>query len=180
MEASAGRPGQTKTIEARRENGDCPEWLPQGQECRHPWGEREGSARGGFSQEIGVHIMLCIGDGQSWRLRQTAFWWQVGAILLSAVLLISIGGLWWGAFMRDPHHNHIGCDLRLGGWALVGIAGGYCACGLRQMPRRVGWSLVLLLLAFVLAVMLFLCDHFNLLVEYEVWIRRGMPGRWER
>ena len=24
------------------------------------------------------------------------------------------------------------------------------------------------------------CDHWNLLVEYDRWLERGMPGKWER
>ena len=90
-------------------------------------------------------------------------------------LLLASGAIL--AWRISTSENHWAIDCRWL-WVLSGAAIGWCGIGV--MSRRAPKSLPVCMLvgAVLLAGLVFLADHYNLLVEYERWVGRGMPARW--
>jgi len=74
-----------------------------------------------------------------------------------------------------PDSNHWGFDTR---WLWLGCLPSLLVVALllrSQYRRRV---LIPLCAALLLAIVVAVFDHFNILVEYESWLARGMPEAW--
>ncbi len=74
--------------------------------------------------------------------------------------------------------NHVGYDIRdlylpcimLGLWGVAGLV---------LLKLWKASSIAAISAACILAAQVFIFDRFNLLVEYEEWLSRGMPAIWE-
>lgn len=89
------------------------------------------------------------------------------------VQLISAAAVALFAFYRYPS-NHWGVDVR---WAyLIGGIGVALSAFLlsRRECRMIG--IVGMLISLVFCMLIFSTDRFNILVQYERWIARGMPA----
>ena len=72
--------------------------------------------------------------------------------------------------------NHIGGDIRIL-WVAVIL---FLTLAIKSsLNRKLGHAAARGLSAATLATCLWLLDHYNLLVEYEVWLGRGMPSAWQ-
>ena len=103
--------------------------------------------------------------------------WRVGAFACLGLLVIAGAGLYHRIVTGNS--NHVGVDIRWA-WGLSAMALVWCAAGLafRPVPR---WTItVVLITAAAFAAGLFIIDRYNVMVEYTVWIRRGMPAPWTR
>jgi hypothetical protein len=98
--------------------------------------------------------------------------WRLGAALQLAATVLTVGALLFHA-MRT---NHVGYEIR---WLFIMAIciGLYGVSGLLSASNR-RWGCALCIAAFMLVALLFCLDHYNLLVEYEVWVQRGMPDAW--
>ncbi|WP_299440716.1 hypothetical protein [uncultured Rhodospira sp.] len=100
-------------------------------------------------------------------------------LLAIAAVLVLEAGIVAALFVRiaGSSVNHIGASPYLALMvALPGLVMGLA--GLRaphRLRRGLSWGLVGLSLAVAGAVVAL--DQFNILVEYETWLRRGMPDR---
>jgi hypothetical protein len=73
--------------------------------------------------------------------------------------------------------NHVSLDIR---WSLVlvVIATGWTAF-MWLLERRLSRTVMALVVsAVLLAGIVLVFDRFNVLVEYDTWVQRGMPERW--
>jgi hypothetical protein len=94
---------------------------------------------------------------------------------LTVVPLLAIGAvLAREAVVRYPV-NHVGFDIR-GTWAVCLIAP-LVALRWRLRPWMVA---LIVVVSGLLALEVFVFDHFNVLVQYERWCDRGMPAAWQR
>ena len=101
------------------------------------------------------------------------------AVGLFAFLLNGVTGalLIWRAARLG---NHWGLDTRKF-WVPAAVTAAWGLMELLWWRRRGRWLPVLVLVsAAALAVLVFVMDYYNLLVEYEVWLKRGMPPAWTR
>ena len=99
-------------------------------------------------------------------------WSLTGLLAGAAVFLVCQAVL-----RRDC--NHWGFDIRQL-WAACGLAGAWAGAAL-CMRRRPAWpQFVLLATAAASALLVFVCDRYNVLVEYGLWCDRGMPLPWSR
>jgi hypothetical protein len=96
-----------------------------------------------------------------------AFQWlcAILEVVLCAALLIQ-------SAQRAPV-NHVGYDIRL----LYLLPLIHLAAVVLPGPVRMGLRLAHLVPILGLAGMLFLFDRSNLLVQYDLWVKRGMPER---
>lgn len=82
----------------------------------------------------------------------------------------------WGLVARVREYypeNHWGIDIRLL-WGWCGAVAGVCGV-LWWFGRECRWWIAgALLSAALLAGVVWFLDHYNLLVEYELWLRRGL------
>lgn len=91
------------------------------------------------------------------------------------LLLAATGVLVWRAATGE---GHVAFDVREA-WLPCGLA---CLWGVLGLVRPGGnrrIAVCLIAASVLLAVTALVMDQFNLLVEYDRWIERGMPGRWE-
>lgn len=100
--------------------------------------------------------------------------------LFAFVLNGLTGGLLiWRAYRYAPV-NHWGVDTRKF-WACAAVTAVWGVMELFWWRRRGRWLPILVLVSAVaLAGLVFVMDYYNLLVEYELWIDRGMPAQWSR
>jgi len=118
----------------------------------------------GLKECAGKHIWI-------WR-----YLWYSVAFLFGAGLLAVCVVSSRRAF-SNQYSNHWGFDTFLLGcscvvpvvWALAGL-------GLR--PRAWRALIILGVLAGVTMIGLFIFHHYNVLVNYDTWLERGMPERW--
>ena len=103
--------------------------------------------------------------------------WSAAALGATALLLLAAAWLLWEWRRRHPC-NHWGFDARWL-WAACCLAAGWAAVRLRRRRIRPWMAATVLLAAGICAGTVCLLDHFNLLIPYEQWIGRGMPGPWE-
>ena len=76
--------------------------------------------------------------------------------------------------------NHWAVDTRKF-WACAAVTAAWGVMELFWWRRRGRWLGVLVLVSAVaLAGLVFVMDYYNLLVEYELWLQRGMPEPWTR
>ena len=110
--------------------------------------------------------------------RADRFGVTVACVLIAnnTLLAVFMGFVAWHIASYYPN-NHWGFDARRGIiFCLINLA----ACvGILKRNRL---TIALALCSLVLLVGLLLVDHFNILVEYNRWITRGMPGfgQWPR
>jgi len=89
-------------------------------------------------------------------------------LFLGLIVLRGIGTLWTG------RGNHWGYDIR----QLYGLALGSVLVAVLWLwrERRVAFVWIgTVAAAILLATTIFCFDHFNVLVEYNLWLGRGMP-----
>lgn len=103
--------------------------------------------------------------------------WRLGAFVCLGLLVIAEVGLHHRIVTSDS--NHVGVDIRWG-WGLSALALVWSAAGLRFRPVPRWTITVVLITAVVFATGLLIIDRYNVMVEYTVWIRRGMPAPWTR
>lgn len=113
-------------------------------------------------------------SGAPGRGKQSAGWFIV-AVVAGAAMVLALGAMAWSAGMKDS--NHVGYDIRWV-WGLCALAVAWAAWGARRRPRMTRAVVCLTLLALVLAGVVFVFDRYNVLVEYETWVARGMPEPW--
>jgi hypothetical protein len=104
--------------------------------------------------------------------------WSATALAATSLLAAAAAWLLWEWRRRHPC-NHWGPDAR---WLWAGclLAAGWAVVRLWWRRLRPWTTATVLLAAGICAGTVCLLDHFNLLVSYEQWIARGMPGPWER
>jgi hypothetical protein len=111
----------------------------------------------------------CLAD-RPWHL-------SVLTIMVWASGLLSLGTLGWLVFSVATHDaNHVAWDP----WRLYPVFVGSLAVAVVRAVvvrrlTRISWLLLLLAIAGVLS--LAAVDRFNVLVEYEEWLKRGLPDR---
>ncbi|MBB4286056.1 hypothetical protein [Roseospira goensis] len=110
------------------------------------------------------------------RLGAGLLWLAVLALAAAELLLLA----WFGYRLASYPENHLGFSPYLGlGLALPGLGAGLLGLfGARlgaPRLRRVGAGLVILSLGLVAVLAAF--DRFNILIDYETWLQRGMPPR---
>jgi hypothetical protein len=93
------------------------------------------------------------------------------AIALCLIFLAVLGFILWTHYPD----NHIGLDIRIG-YLIAGlsVAAAPAARFGGGLSRRM--TGVTLAAGAVLAVSVFVCDHWNLVVGYELWLERGQPA----
>ena len=99
-------------------------------------------------------------------------------LALVAVNLLCVVGLSARVLANAPD-NHWSVDHR---WCLVVpvLTGAWVVVNL-WLGRTAGWLFVVLIVsAFVCAGTILVLDHWNMLVQHDVWCHRGMPGFGER
>ena len=101
--------------------------------------------------------------------------WRVGAFACLGLLVIAEVGLY--DRIVTSNSNHVGVDIRWG-WGLSAMALAWCAAGLRFRPAPRWTITVVVIAAMVFAAGLFIIDRYNVMMDYNVWIRRGMPAPW--
>ena len=95
---------------------------------------------------------------------------------IGAALLLAAGGLLvWRAAVADS--NHVGFDVRQA-WLPSGLAFLWGLMGLLRPGGNRRASVALIGVSVLLAALVLVLDQFNLLVQYDRWIERGMPERW--
>jgi len=98
------------------------------------------------------------------------------ALLLMPAVMVSAWVLHRSFFVPE---NHIGFDPALLFWA-VGLSIIQVCVGPKGL-RSLGWVISILTVGLITAAL-----HFNLLLQYEDWIQRGMPDKptwatlWQR
>ena len=103
------------------------------------------------------------------------------AVGLFAFLLngLTCGLLIWRVHRLAPL-NHWGLETRKF-WICAAVTAAWGGMELFWWRRRGRWLPILVLIsAIALAGVVFVMDYYNLLVEYHVWIERGMPPAWTR
>jgi len=86
---------------------------------------------------------------------------------------ITFGALAIAVLHRAPS-NHIGFDPR---WLGIAAAPAIIVIGMGVWRRaRVAPVLACMLMTLIFVVALVLVDQLNLLVQYDEWLRRGMPA----
>ena len=109
------------------------------------------------------------------------------------------GGFYRESFSTQPNGNETNVGINIGGGAKISIAGPlrlrvdyrvftlkgtprytnvqrlYAGINLKSLPVYRGSVVALLVISVMTGMLVFVLDHFNLLVEYGVWLRRGMP-----
>lgn len=93
------------------------------------------------------------------------------AALMAALLSMASAAM---IYRAATSANHWGLDIRLL-WPVCAAAAIYAGINLRRMPASKGPAVALLVTGITTAALVFILDHFNLLVEYSEWLRRGMP-----
>ena len=103
--------------------------------------------------------------------------WVTGAIV-GCVLTIGIETLLLVRVFGSGC-NHWSFDVRAG-LALPAVF--LIFAGVGRFSRHLSPARFVLcgVLAVVLGGSIFICDHWNALVEYERWLDRGMPEKWTR
>ena len=108
--------------------------------------------------------------------RHLSFLWQSGAWLCSAVTLTLTALLWWQASIRKS--NNIGFDIQI--FWMISLIGLVISIAAYYSTRTLTLCItVLFMSALVLAITLFVLDYWNVLVEYDTWLQRGMPDKWQ-
>jgi len=102
-----------------------------------------------------------------------------GVSLALAGLLLGAAGFLIVQAMLRPSCNHWGLEIRWL-WPACAAAAGWSAIVMALRRRPGGPTLALLAVAAACAATVFVLDYFNVLVEYEAWIARGMPPPWTR
>ena len=96
---------------------------------------------------------------------------------LGVVLLIAAGGLTvWRAVVARA--NHVDFDIRQA-WLPCGLGLLWGVMGLRRSPDRRLVAILLIVVSVLVAGLVLVLDQWNVLVENELWRRRGMPGPWQ-
>lgn len=94
----------------------------------------------------------------------------------SGLLFCLIGIIVWKLWTDYPC-NHWGGDIRYG-FILCGLNVIIGMIGLYYYGKTSGF-IIAIGVGMVCGVFLFIVDYFNLLVEYNLWIQRGMPDMWQ-
>ena len=121
-----------------------------------------------------MNVEECVVDGRGERGERPAMF----MILLTAMVAAVLGGTITivGVVIATRYPaNHVGFDVR---W-LYGLAGvGVLWCAFVWLTRAApGWLIVaVVVLSAGLVGVVLAADGLNLFVEYETWLKRGMPG----
>ena len=104
------------------------------------------------------------------------FIWRYGAMLGAGLLAVEEAGLMLIVSIKDC--NHWRFDTRYGLVPPLGVAV-WLACGVFAARKK--WTMIAsgLVLCVVVGLTVMVCDSFNLLVEYDRWLQRGLPDRWQ-
>jgi hypothetical protein len=97
------------------------------------------------------------------------------SVVVNIFLLSSIAGT---AIYRMinyyPEGNHVSYDIRWGYlFALAGVV--FAIIGICRR-KKLFVPVMLIITSIALAALIFMLDYFNILLEYEIWIHRGMPA----
>lgn len=119
--------------------------------------------------------MMTIAQLKESHLIRTMLSWSIR--ISSFVLLLCLGLIVWRIWNTYPC-NH---------WGVIDIRYGVLLCLLNMAVSALGISWYgktnLFITGIAIGVMsmmlLLVIDQLNLLVEYELWVRRGLPDMWE-
>jgi hypothetical protein len=102
-------------------------------------------------------------------------------IMITYAVIAMFGGI--GLFIASAAifyspNNHWSFDIR---WCWIAVPAGLIWLIIVWACKWISKSLcsVLMLTIFLSALIIFVVDRLNLLVDYDVWTARGMPDRWE-
>ena len=95
----------------------------------------------------------------------------------SLIILLSFGGVLFRIWTSYPC-NH---------WGIIDIRYGFILCFINVALGMMGSHyygktrqfITAIVLGIVMGLFLFFIDYFNILVEYELWLQRGLPEMWE-
>jgi hypothetical protein len=101
------------------------------------------------------------------------------SLAVNIFLLLSIAGV---ALYRMidyyPEGNHVSYDIRWGYlFAFAGVV--FAIIGICRR-KKLFVPVMLIITSIALVALIFILDYFNILLEYEVWIHRGMPDSGAR
>lgn len=95
--------------------------------------------------------------------------------LLAGVLLAEVACVGLAALLAYTRHpsNHWGADIR---WAyILGVVGLIYGIFLLAKAERKGSAILAIAASLVFSGVIYSTDKFNVLVQYERWVQRGMP-----
>lgn len=96
--------------------------------------------------------------------------------LHNIMLLLLIGVIMFRVWQSSPD-NHWGFDIRYG-FILCLLNVIFCTLGLHFYGKD-KWLLIGISISLLSGLFLFVVDYFNVIVGYELWLKRGMPDMWQ-
>lgn len=103
---------------------------------------------------------------------------MLASLIINMFLLSSIGGVALYRMMKYYPDNHWGLDIRWGYlFALAGVV--LSIIGICRR-KKFFHPIMLIITSFILFALILFFDYFNILLEYEVWLHRGMPMPFEQ
>lgn len=99
-----------------------------------------------------------------------------GVIHSHNIMLLTLIGISMLKMWRSYPDNHWGVDIRYG-FILCVIDLILCVIGLYVYGTN-KWMVIGISIGILAGIFLFITDYFNVLVEYELWLKRGMPDIW--
>lgn len=102
-----------------------------------------------------------------------AKWWKPLIMVMTFITFLLAVAVVMEIIMSYPV-NHGGDPRVFWPWCVAAFCTALLACTVGKVKRR--WGCVLILSVLVLAALIWAADHYNLMLGYERWCKRGMPA----